>query len=55
VLRIMRANGLLAPQRDRKRRKARPNDGTIIPAAADLLWGTDATMAWTQDVWEVDG
>ena len=55
VLRIMRANGLLAPQRDRKRRKARPHDGTIIPAAADLLWGTDATMAWTQDVWEVDG
>ncbi len=45
----MRANGLLAPQRDKKRRKARPHDGTIIPQGPDLLWGTDATMAWTRN------
>lgn len=31
VHRIMRANGLLAPQRDKKRRKARPHDGTNHP------------------------
>lgn len=54
VLRIIRANGVLAPQRDKKRRKARPHDGTIIPEAPDLLWGTDATMAWTKkDGWGV--
>jgi putative transposase len=52
VLRIMRAHGLLAPQRDKRRRKARSHDGTIIPAAPDLLWGADATMAWTKrDGW----
>ena len=36
VLRIMRANGLLAPQRAKKRRKARSHDGTIIPEGPDL-------------------
>lgn len=52
VLRIMRAHGLLAPQRRSGRRRARPHDGTIIPAAPDLLWGTDATMAFTRrDGW----
>lgn len=49
VLRLMRQAGLLAPQRVRGRRTPRPHDGTIIPAAPDLLWGTDATMAYTQD------
>jgi putative transposase len=48
----MRANGLLAPQREKKQPKARPHDGRIILAAPDLLWGTDATMAWTKkDGW----
>jgi putative transposase len=51
VLRLMRRAGLLAPQRKRRRR-ARPHDGTIIPQAPDLLWGTDATMAYTKrDGW----
>jgi putative transposase len=49
VLRIMRANGLLAPQRDKKRRTVRPHDGTIILPGPDPLWGTDATMAWTKN------
>jgi putative transposase len=49
VLRLMRQAGLLAPQRARGRRTPRPHDGTIIPAAPDRLWGTDATMAYTQD------
>jgi putative transposase len=52
VLRLLRAHGLLAPQRARGRRKPRPHDGTIIPAAPNMRWGTDATMAWTRiDGW----
>ncbi len=52
VLRLLRAHGLLAPQRVRGRRRPRPHDGTIIPAAPNLRWGTDATMAWTRaDGW----
>jgi putative transposase len=49
VLRLMRQAGLLAPQRARGRRKPRPHDGTIIPAAPNTLWGTDATMAYTRN------
>jgi putative transposase len=52
VLRLLRREGLLAPQRARGRRKPRPHDGTIIPEAPNLRWGTDATMAWTRtDGW----
>ena len=52
VLRLMRTAGLLAPQRARGRRKPRPHDGTIIPPAPNMLWGTDATMAYTvRDGW----
>jgi hypothetical protein len=51
VLRLLRREALLAPQRVRGRRKPRPHDGTIIPAAPNQRWGTDATMAWTR----VDG
>ena len=52
VLRLMRDAGLLAPQRMRGRRAPRPHDGTIIPEAPNLLWGTDATMAYTRaDGW----
>jgi putative transposase len=52
VLRLLRREGLLAPQRVRGRRKPRLHDGTIIPTAPNLRWGTDATMAWTRsDGW----
>jgi transposase InsO family protein len=52
VLRLLRVHGLLAPQRVRGRRRPRPHDGTIIPEAPNLRWGTDATMAWTRsDGW----
>jgi hypothetical protein len=51
VLRLLRAHGLLAPP-VRGRRKPHPHDGTIIPDAPNLRWGTDATMAWTRsDGW----
>jgi putative transposase len=49
VLRLLRQEGLLAPQRVRGRRRPRPHDGTIIPEGPNLRWGTDATMAWTRD------
>jgi hypothetical protein len=52
VLRLLRREGLLAPQRVRGRRKPRLHDGTIIPDGPNLRWGTDATMAWTRsDGW----
>jgi putative transposase len=52
VLRLLRQEGLLAPQRVRGRRKPRPHDGTIIPTAPNVRWGTDAAMAWTRsDGW----
>jgi putative transposase len=52
VLRLLRREGLLAPQRARGRRRPRPHDGTIIPEAPNVRWGTDATMAWTRtDGW----
>jgi transposase InsO family protein len=52
VLRLMRQAGLLAPQRARGRRRPRSHDGTIIPEAPNVLWGTDATMAYTaRDGW----
>jgi putative transposase len=52
VLRLLRQEGLLAPQRVRGRRRPRSHDGTIIPQAPNLRWGTDATMAWTRaDGW----
>src|SRR4029450_12819989 len=38
VLRLLRQEGLLAPQRIRGRRKPRPHDGTIIPAAPNQRW-----------------
>ena len=49
VLRLMRREGLLAPQRFTGRRSKRPHDSTIIPDGPNLRWGTDATMAWTRD------
>lgn len=49
VLRLMRANGLLAPQRAKKRRSPRPHTGRIITDAPNVRWGTDATMAWTRN------
>lgn len=52
VLRLMRAHHLLAPQRTSGRRKPRPHDGSIVPDAPDVMWGTDATMAYTlEDGW----
>jgi putative transposase len=47
VLRLMRAHDLLAPARVGAPRGPRNHDGTIIPEAVDMMWGTDLTTAWT--------
>ncbi len=52
VLRLLRQEGLLAPQRAHRRRRPRLHDGRIITDAPDVRWGTDGTMAWTvEDGW----
>lgn len=52
VLRLMRREGLLAPQRTRRRRTPRPHDGRIVTDAPNVRWGADGTMAWTRhDGW----
>src|SRR5881628_3169265 len=43
VLRLMRANNLLAPSRVGAPRGPRNHDGTIIPDRVDWMWGTDLT------------
>src|SRR5947199_268596 len=47
VLRLMRANNLLAPTRVGAPRGPRTHDGTIIPEAVDTMWGTDRTTTLT--------
>ncbi len=52
VLRLMRREGLLAPQRAHRRRAKRLHEGSILTDAPDLRWVTDGTMAWTvEDGW----
>jgi putative transposase len=47
VLRLMRAHGLLAPSRSGAARGPRAHDGSIIPKAVDVMWGTDLTATIT--------
>jgi putative transposase len=47
VLRLMGENDLLAPPRAGAPRGPRSHDGTIIPAAVDVMWGTDLTTTLT--------
>jgi transposase InsO family protein len=47
VLRLMRENDLLAPGRVGSPRGPRNHTGTIIPEAADSMWGTDLTTTFT--------
>lgn len=46
VLRLMHENQLLSPNRHPPR-PANDHDGTILTAAPDRLWGTDASMVQT--------
>src|SRR5689334_17458935 len=47
VLRLMRAHGLLAPQRAGRPRGSKAHDGTITTERVDLMWGTDLTSVVT--------
>lgn len=47
VLRLMRANDLLAPGRVGSPRGPRNHDGTIIPETVGTMWGTDLTTTFT--------
>lgn len=47
VLRLMRENGLLAPQRAGRPHGPKAHDGTIIAERVDLMWATDLTSVMT--------
>jgi hypothetical protein len=49
VLRLMRAAGLLDPQRVTKRRRPGLHDGVVITDVPNLRLGTEATIAWTKE------
>ena len=49
VLRLMRVHGLLAPSRRRWTHSSGAHRGTIVPAAPNELWGTDATRVETTE------
>jgi len=47
IRRLMGQHDLLAPARAGKPRGPKVHDGTIIPMAPNVMWGTDATATWT--------
>jgi putative transposase len=47
VLRLMREHGLQAPTRCGRPRGPQSHEGTIVPDAPDLRWGTDLTTTFT--------
>lgn len=47
VLRLMREHGLRAPVKSGAPRGPRAHEGSIIPPAPDMRWGTDLTATWT--------
>jgi transposase InsO family protein len=49
VLRLMREANLLAPVRARRELGPRNHDGTIIPEAPNMMWGTDGTTTLTTE------
>lgn len=51
VLRLLRDNQLLSPARQPEPGRSNPHEGTIVTAAPDRMWGTDATATGT----ELDG
>jgi len=47
VLRLMRENGLLAPQRQPRPVEPKRHDGTILAERPNQMWGIDATVGFT--------
>jgi transposase InsO family protein len=48
VRRLMGEYGLQAPHKAGNEQGPRVHDGTIITEAPNVMWGTDATSAWTR-------
>jgi transposase InsO family protein len=48
VLRLLREHQLLSPSRQPERTLGNPHEGTIVAAAPDQMWGTDATATFTE-------
>ena len=53
VLRLMRAHHLLAPTRQGHPHGPKAQDGTIIPAQVETMWGTDMTATSTRQEGQV--
>ena len=47
VLRLLRENQLLSPSRQAEPAPSHPHEGTIVTAAPNQMWGTDATATFT--------
>jgi putative transposase len=48
VLRLLRENQLLSPARQPQPVPGNPHEGTILTAAPNQMWGTDATATFTE-------
>jgi len=48
VLRLLREHQLLSPSRQPEPSPTNPHQGTIVAAAPDQMWGTDATATFTE-------
>jgi putative transposase len=48
VLRLLREHQLLSPSRQPEPTPTNPHEGTIVTAAPDQMWGTDATATFTE-------
>jgi transposase InsO family protein len=48
VLRLLRERQLLSPSRQPEPTPHNPHEGTIVTAAPDEMWGTDATATFTE-------
>jgi transposase InsO family protein len=53
VLRVMRENQLLSPNRQPLMRPGNPHEGTIVAEAPNQLWGTDGTSTVTEQEGQV--
>jgi putative transposase len=53
VLRLMRAHGLLAPQRPGRPHGPKAHEGIIITEHVDTMWGTDMTATYTREEGQV--
>ena len=47
ALRLLRTHQLLSPARQPEPRPTNPHEGTIVTAAPNQMWGTDATATVT--------